>query len=158
MTTREEVIKELARALKHEGFEGRGRNFRVVSPELTWMVQLESISRTSRAGIYVGVSPEALASVGPPARANDCPIVFVPESRGAPFGLDHWEVWQALDTASDVPDEVRRESVERIIKAIAERARRTTTLADLRQLAADGHVGGAVRRDARALLSGDDRA
>jgi len=155
MRTREDVFKALARALVIEGFEGSGRNFRMRWPELTWMVRLESIPRTSRAGIYIGVSPDALASAGPPTRANDCPIVFVPESGRAPFGLDHWEVWQTLDTSSDLPDEARTKAVERIVQAIAERARSTTTLADLRQLATDGQVGGAVRRDARALLFGD---
>jgi hypothetical protein len=158
MMTREAVIKALGGAFVDQGFEGRGRLFRLVWPELTWMLQLESIPRTGRVGIYVGVCPSELVVDAWPSRANDCPIILHPEGGGPPFGLDHWDVWQALDTASELPDDVRIAALAGIARATALVANRTTTISDLRDMSAEGHLRGFVRRDARSLLSGDDEA
>jgi len=158
MITREAVIKALRRAFVDQGFEGRGRHFLLVWPELTWMLQLESIPRTGRVGMYLGVCPAELVIDVWPSRANDCPIILHPEGGGPPFGLDHWEAWQALDTASELPDDVRIAALDGIARAVAKVASRTTTVSDLRKMAAEGHLRGFVRRDARALLSGDDKA
>lgn len=156
MMPRDKVLKKLAEGLVRSGFQGRGRRFTRVWPELAWLFQLESIPRTARVGIYVGICPVELAPNGWPARANDCPIILHPEGGGEPFGLDHWEAWQALDTASELEDAVRLATLDEIVRSVAEVAERVTTIGELRRLAADGQLRGFVHRDARALLDGDD--
>lgn len=152
MVSREELIGSLGGLLRDAGFEGRNRHFILAGPELDWLLQLELIPRTTRVGIYVGVSPRVLASGTEPTRANDCPIVFDPESGGEPFGLDHWQVWRALDVESDVPDDVRAETLAETVRAVSLVARRVSTLAALRQMAADGQIREFVRKDARSLI------
>jgi hypothetical protein len=151
--TREDVLQALGNGLMEHGFQGRSRHFQLSWPELEWMVQLEMIPRTERVGTYVGLSPQALLSADRPTKANDCPIIFHPESGGEPFGLDHWRVWEALSLESGLSDDERQGRIDEFVRAVAAVANRVRSMADLRLLAANGHLRGFVRKDARALLS-----
>ena len=157
--TREDVMRLLRRELTARGFSGRGRNLRVVRPEIAWLVGLELVPRTARVGVSLGACPAVLAPGGWPTRANDCPIILDPASGGAAL-LDHdrWEAWQALDGDSGLTDEVRQQALGRLAEGLASVADRIALLDDLRAAAHVGQLTGFVRKDARALLGGGGAA
>lgn len=149
-------MSALGRALRERGLEGRGRYFRLVGPELSWFVDLDLVPRTDRVGTIVGVCPVALAPDGWPTRANNCPIVLAPDSGGEPFGLDHWEMWQALSADSDLTDDARWTALLGLVEAVVDVAQRVQTLEALRVMAASGQLRGFLHQDARSLLKGAD--
>jgi len=151
---RQDVIRTIGEALADGGLSGRGRHFRLVQPDLVWMVDLDQIPGTARLGISVGVCPAQLAGEQWPDRANDCPIILYPDAGGEPFGLDHWRSWEGLDAASEIADDERRRSLSEIGDSVAELAGRVTTLNQLKQLYEAGRLRGFVRKDARLLLEG----
>lgn len=154
MPDRRELVSALGQALRERGLEGRGRYFRFVGPELAWFVDLDLIPHTDRVGTIVGVCPAALAPNGWPTRANNCPIVLAPDSGGEPFGLDHWEMWQALSADSDLTDDARREALQALVEAVVGVVRRVQTLEELKAIAASGQLRGFLHKDARSLLAG----
>jgi hypothetical protein len=147
-----EVIKIIGRELRERGLPGRGRVFSFHHTDVLWLIDLEQIPRTDRVGVAVGACPNVLMADGRPTRANNCPIVFYPETGGEPFGLDRWRTWQALDVASDIGDDERSEALAEIVDAIVDVASNAVTLHDLREMASEGKIRHFIRKDARALL------
>ncbi|MCC2322277.1 hypothetical protein [Cellulomonas xiejunii] len=149
---RDEILSVLRGGLRERGFTGPGGRLRLVSPHMAWMVDLGRVPRTDRAEVYVGICPVELAPGGWPTCANNCPIVLYPESGGAPFGLDRWDAWQALDAGSSLSDEIRRGELLAIVDAVAELSTQVTTLQDLKEMFAAGRLRQFVHKNARALL------
>jgi hypothetical protein len=118
---------------------------------MLWLVDLEQIPRTERVGIYLGVCPKELAPDGWPTKANDCPILFIPEGPGEVFRLEDRRAWNALDMSSELQDEVRVDELRVVADAIVGLVLRVATLDSLKLMASAGLVA-FVRRDAKELL------
>ncbi len=147
-----EVIKIIGRDLRVKGWSGKGRVLSLHHTGVLWLVDLEQIPRTDRVGIAVGACPSVLTADGRPTRANNCPIVFYPETGGEPFGLERWRTWQTLDVASDIGDDERSKALAEIVDAIVDVASNAVTLHDLREMASEGKIRHFIRKDARELL------
>lgn len=152
MMNKNEALRTLGIAFRGLGLTGRGRRFRRDSDELLWLVDLESIPRTDRIGITVGVCPVSLAPEGLPKNANDCPVIFVPENGGEPFGIQPSLAWAALDLSADMAEAIRTEELRSLAKSIVDLVAETSSVEDLRRLAVAGRLRAILRKDARALL------
>lgn len=149
---RSEAIKILGHMFQQRGL-GRGpRQYRRDHNQIFWRVDLELVPKTDRVGVKVGVCPKDLLPEGVPIKANDCPIIFHPDSSDEPFGIERWRAWTALDMSSTLGDEDRADELAAVALAIADLIEEVATLADLQKIAEEGRVRGFVRRDARELL------
>jgi len=152
MMDKSAALKELGGFFREVGLQGHTRHFFRLSTELNWYVDLESIPRSDRIAIKVGVCPSQLAPHGLPKKANDCPVIFSPEGSDEPFGIDRWRVWAAFDLSTPLDDETRSDEFKVIAGAIVTLIDQVGTVAALRQMAANGRVSGFMRKDARELL------
>lgn len=146
------ALRVLGRAFLELGLHGAARRFQRDYSELHWLVDMELIPRTERVGLKVGACPIQLAPDGWPTRANDCPIIFYPESGGEPFGIDRWRVWVALDLSTSLADETRSDELRLVAESIVQVVDRVTSVADLKKMAARGELRGFLRKDARDLV------
>lgn len=104
-------------------------------------------------GVKVGLCPIELAPDGLPGKANDCPIIFHPDSSDEPFGLDRWRAWRALDMSTPLDDETRTDELRAVAASITQLIDKVVVVGDVKRLAAAGRIRGFVRKDARDLLT-----
>lgn len=147
-----EAIAVLGKVFLERGLSGGSGRYRRIHPDLLWLVDLELIPRTNRVGITVGVCPGELVAGGFPAKANNCPVIFIPENGGEPFGVERATAWKSLDMSSGLDELTRVEGLITVAAAISSLVVETDSVADLRQMAVSGRLRAALRKDARELL------
>lgn len=166
MTTMQALRATVTRQLNANGFTKANRHFVLETPDLRWIVELDASRHGAQLRVDLGCSPKRFQADASPIAVNYCPIYlfmeFLPLAVEATPSLEDCPDFRsyasaALDLRVEMPEHERVGAIGRIIAALAEFVRSTTTEAGLCQLVREGvFESGFVNVEIRnALLQSD---
>lgn len=145
------IRKWIAATAEASGLTGRASVWRLVGPEVQWVMRIDRPPYGQRLAIDVGLD---LQTDTEPKEPQDCPIMIGLENLAV---ADEFWLNRALDLSSNLSDDERRRDIEGAVRALANYMSERTTLESVRAAYARGEFrAGFVHKDVRSILERDE--